>query len=128
MQITRTGSAFLALLMGLAPLTSLAGLGPLLGKPKQISEEDWKNAKDKSTGDKDLRLADGGHYIGGIDRIWWLVVTGPPTNKFHYYFAMLPGAGTEMHGTYEVKEGLAWFNGTKGKGSGPDGQIDKKEG
>src|SRR5262249_44527058 len=89
------------------------------------SEEDWKNANEKSMGGKDLRLADGGNYIGGIDRVWWLVVTGPPSNKFHYHFAMLPaGNGTELKGTYEVKEGLAWFRGTIWKGPAQNGEMD----
>jgi hypothetical protein len=94
------------------PQFASAGLMPFTVKPKQISDEDWKNAKGMRTGAKDLRLADGGHYIGGIDRVWWLVMTGPPTSKFHYHFAMLPGKGVELQGTYEVKDGLAWFSGT----------------
>ncbi len=93
------------------PLIASAGLTPLTGKPKAVSEEDWKNAQGKPSGEKDLRVVGGGHYIGGIDRDWALVITGPPTNKVFYSFQMLPGPGHEFQGTYEVKEGLAWFNG-----------------
>lgn len=101
------------------PLLCSAGLMPFTQKPKQITDEDWKNAKGMRTGDKDLRLADGGHYIGGIDRVWWLVMTGPPTSKFHYHFAELPGVSAlEIEGKYELKDGLAWFSGLQSGNKG----------
>src|SRR5262245_48996468 len=122
------GGAALALLLGLAdPPSCAAGLSKLTQKPKQVSDEDWNNAKSPSMGGKDLRLADGGQYIGGIDRLWWLVVTGPPSQKFHYLFLELPGVGgVEVQGTYEVKDGLAWFQGTRWTGQEAKGQVDKK--
>jgi hypothetical protein len=122
--------SFLVLLTWLAGLPSAeAGLKPLTERPEQVSEQDWQNARGMRTGDKDLRLAAGGHYVGGLDRVWWLVVTGPPASKFQYSFMTIPGIVMELQGTYEVKEGLAWFSGTRQTGE-TDVQgnlIDKKQ-
>jgi hypothetical protein len=102
--------------------------GPWLGKPKAVSKEDWDAAQGKPTGPKDLRVSLQDHYIGGIDRVWWLIISGPPTNKFHYGFLMVPGNGTELHGNYEVKDGLAYFKGTEWDGTSfPDGKVKKDQ-
>lgn len=111
----------------IGPLLGSAGL-PSKEKPKAVSAEDWKNAQGQPAGDKDLRLATGGHYYGGYDRAWWLVITGPPAGKFHYGSLTIPGQGIEVVGTYAIKDGLAWFSGTQWLGASlPGEQVNKND-
>ena len=87
-----------------------AQIVPLPDNPFKLDAEELKLVEGKRTGDDDLRGQVSGKYIGGIDREWALVVSGPPLRRFHYYFTEF--ASLRVEGTYEAKHGLAVFTGT----------------
>jgi hypothetical protein len=76
--------------------------------------EDLKQAAGKRANNQDLRCLHTGQYIGGIDRHWGLMVTGPPRHKFAYTFIELHRL--DLAGKYQVKDGLAIFTGSKTQG------------
>ncbi len=87
------------------------------GFPKGVDEQDWKLAKGERVNDSDLRCIHTDHYIGGIDRHWALVMSGPPRNRFHYTF--IEFREVTLRGTYEVQNGMVVFTGSHSTAPGP---------
>lgn len=60
----------------------------------------------------DIQCQDQAKYIGGIDRAYSLVISGPKEKTWKYTFEMLPGLEKRtLAGTYELADGLAIFTG-----------------
>src|SRR5262245_12163826 len=99
-----------------------AQLTPDFVKPK-VDAEDLKLAEGKRKDDTDLRCLDGGSFIGGIDRAWSLLISGPPRRRFYYSF--VGTSSTKLEGVYEAKDNLAVFTGTLT--TGPVFDSDKRK-
>src|SRR5262245_4099994 len=67
--------------------------------------------------EKDISCKDAGQYIGGIDRVYKLEITGPKDKKWDYSFALQPEASMQGNvkasGTYEFVDDLAVFTGKR---------------
>jgi hypothetical protein len=66
---------------------------------------------------KSIECKDAGHYIGGIDRVYKLYISGPKDRKWDYTFEMLPASEGKITagGTYELVDDLAIFTGKSNK-------------
>ena len=90
---------------------ALAQLQPFpTDRPSVVDKTDWASAQGKRSGDDDLRCVDGGSYIGGINRQWFLVISGPRRKRFYYSFDSMIGKKS-FAGSYATKNGLALFTG-----------------
>ena len=101
-------SIIVALLFSL-PITAFGQNGPFPSMLKLGTKEDQALAKGAPTKGTDLRCHESHSYIGGIDRHWGILISGPPRNRVHYKFIQF--RTHEFRGTYQVKNGLAFFSG-----------------
>lgn len=63
---------------------------------------------------RDIACEAADHYVGGIDRIYSLKITGPKEKKWEYSFMLAPvvnGETLKASGTYELMDDLAIFTG-----------------